>query len=109
MGLASDNVTSLASVPPAGEVDDCGALYPGFKFLALLFNHTMRMMMMTIVTTSSTASNEYRLHYTHEVVTWIYTKPLSGCSVTSLYHMHRSHRDQRNQNALFINNSYRSD
>ena len=67
MGLASDNVPSLASVPPAGDVDDCGALYPGFKFLALLFNHTMRMMM-TIVTTSSTASNAYRLHYTHEVV-----------------------------------------
>ena len=67
MRLPSDNVTSLAPVPPvtaAGDayVGDCGDVVgavssPGFKFLALLFNHTMRMMI-TIMTTSSTASND---------------------------------------------------
>ena len=50
-----------ASVITAGG-DVCGdvvlaLLSLGFKFLFLLFNHTMRMMM-TIVTTSSTASND---------------------------------------------------
>ena len=64
MGLVS---TLLALVPPvtaAGDayVGDGGVVVvavssAGFKFLALLFNHTMRMMI-TIVTTSSTASND---------------------------------------------------
>ena len=64
MGLVS---TLLALVPPvtaAGDAyvgdggDVVGAVSSaGFKFLALLLNHTMRMMM-TIVTTSSTASND---------------------------------------------------
>ena len=65
MGLPSANVTLLAPVPlvtAARDVDDCEdvllALLPAvFKFLSLLFSHTMRMMM-TIVTTSSTASND---------------------------------------------------
>ena len=67
MGLPSANVMLLAPVPPVtaagdGGARDCGdvvfvSLFAGFKFLALLFSHTMRMMM-TIVTTSSTASND---------------------------------------------------
>ena len=65
MGLPSANVTSFAPVPPVTAAGDCGdggdvlfALLPaGFKFLSLLFSHTMRMMMRTIVMmTSSTTT-----------------------------------------------------
>ena len=67
--LPSANVTSFAIAPvPAGtsgdDVGSCGDVWvlftllcAGFKFLSLFFNHTMRMMM-TIVTTNSTASND---------------------------------------------------
>ena len=60
----------LLSVITAGG-DVCGeffALSPGFKFLVLLFNHTMRMMMMTIVTTSSTDINDTN-HIPKSVIT----------------------------------------
>ena len=65
VGLPNANVTSFApilAVTAGGDCGDCGdvlfALLPvGFKFLSLLFSHTMRMMMRTIVmTTSSTAT-----------------------------------------------------
>ena len=62
VGLPSAN--SFAPVPPVTAGGDCGdggdvlfaLLSAGFKFLSLLFSHTMRMMMRTIVTTSSTAT-----------------------------------------------------
>ena len=61
VGLVSSNGTLLAPVPPVtagGEDGDCGdvVLVLLSAGLALLFSHTMRMMM--TVTTSSTASND---------------------------------------------------
>ena len=50
---------SVSVISAGGDVYEdmvLALLSPGFKFLALLFNHTMRMMM-TIVTTSSTDIN----------------------------------------------------
>ena len=65
VGLPSANVTSFAPVPLVTAAVDCGnggdvvvaVSSVVFKLLSLLFNHTMRMMMIRM-TTSSTASND---------------------------------------------------